>query len=84
MYYVYILRSLKDNEHYVGITSDLENRLAYHNSGRVRSTKNRIPFIIIYSEKYETVLEARMREKFLKSYKGSEEKKTIIENCGIV
>jgi putative endonuclease len=84
MHYLYILRSKKDGNHYVGITSDLEKRLKYHNSGQVRSTKRRIPFNIIYSEKFDSVVEARVREVYLKSYKGSGEKFKIIENCGIV
>ena len=59
---VYILKSLKDNKHYVGMTSCLEKRLTYHNAGRVKSTKNRVPFIMIYNEKYETIKETRERE----------------------
>ena len=84
MHYVYILRSLKDNRHYVGMTTNLENRLRYHNCGKVKSTKNRIPFIIIHQEEYTCLIEARIREKFLKSYKGSKEKTAIIKNWEIV
>ncbi|MCK6648914.1 MAG: GIY-YIG nuclease family protein, partial [Bacteroidia bacterium] len=32
MYFVYILRSLKDGRFYKGITSDIERRLREHNS----------------------------------------------------
>jgi putative endonuclease len=78
--YLYIIKSLKDNNHYVGITSDLVKRLNYHNAGRVRSTKNRIPFIMIYNEKYKSVAEARDREEYLKSYKGCVEKESIISS----
>lgn len=84
MYFVYIIKSVKDNGYYVGITSNLSERLVYHNQGRVRSTKSRKPFTLIYSEKYLTRLEARSREKYLKSYSGSKEKNKILENCGIV
>lgn len=80
-YYVYILKSLKDNKHYVGITTDLESRLSYHNNGKVRSTKSRIPFIMIYSEKHNSRVEARKREIYLKSYRGCKEKRCIIDNC---
>ena len=83
-YFIYILKSIKDGRHYVGMTCDLEKRLKYHNSGKVRSTKNRVPFKLLYSEKYLSRLVAREREKYLKSYKGSREKLTIIEHCGIV
>jgi putative endonuclease len=79
MYFVYILQSLKDKGYYVGLTSNLENRLAYHNAGRVRSTKLRIPFKLMYSERFNSRSEAREREKYLKSYKGSKEKLSIIQ-----
>ena len=44
MWYVYILRSLIDNNLYVGSTNNVHRRLAEHNSGKVDSTKGRIPF----------------------------------------
>ena len=33
-YYVYILTNIKRNVMYVGVTNDLENRLADHRDGR--------------------------------------------------
>jgi len=44
MWYVYILRSLKDNDLYIGSTNDIKRRLTAHNSGMVDSTQGRIPF----------------------------------------
>ncbi|MDP4264749.1 MAG: GIY-YIG nuclease family protein [Bacteroidota bacterium] len=41
-YYVYVLKSLKDNKYYIESTSNVEKRLVFHNSGRHRSIKNRI------------------------------------------
>ena len=79
-YFVYIIQSLKDNGYYVGMTQDIEYRLKYHNKGYVKSTKHRIPFKIVYNERYQTRIEARNREKYLKSYEGSKEKLVIIEN----
>jgi putative endonuclease len=38
-------------------------RLAYHNSGRQRSTKNRIPFVLVYPEQFVSRIEAEAREK---------------------
>jgi len=40
-YYVYVLRSEKDGANYVGYTSDIKERLVFHNEGKVQSTKNR-------------------------------------------
>jgi predicted GIY-YIG superfamily endonuclease len=41
---VYILRSVKDKDLYVGSTNNIRRRLNEHNSGKVDSTKRRIPF----------------------------------------
>jgi putative endonuclease len=65
--------------HYVGLTANVEVRLRYHNAGRVRSTKHRVPFELLYKEAYATRAEARAREKHLKSYAGSREKISILE-----
>jgi putative endonuclease len=46
MWYVYILRSVKDKDLYVGSTNNIRRRLTEHNSGRVDSTKSRLPFIL--------------------------------------
>ena len=70
MFYTYILRSLKDNYYYYGSTSDLNERLAVHNKGKVRATKSRIPWQIHYYETYTTRKEAVQRELFLKSRTG--------------
>ena len=80
MYFVYILRSLKDQQHYVGLTENVARRLDEHNQGKSKSTKHRRPFVVIYKEHYPTREEARVREKYLKSYKGSKEKLTILES----
>jgi putative endonuclease len=69
-YYVYILKSLKDNKFYIGSSADLEARLNYHNAGKQRSTKHRIPFIRVYSETFDDKKSALMREKQIKNYKG--------------
>jgi putative endonuclease len=78
-HWVYILRSLKDGRYYVGETTDVAARLAFHNSGRQRSTRNRIPFELILVEEYETRQEALGREKQIKSWKGGEAFKRLIE-----
>ena len=35
MFYVYVLKSLKDNNFYTGYTKDLKKRLQQHNNGDV-------------------------------------------------
>ncbi len=66
MYYVYILKSKKDDNFYTGFTSDLKRRLDEHNRGLVFSTKSRIPFELVYYEAYKSDKDARYREKNLK------------------
>ena len=48
MYYTYVLKSKKDSNYYIGYTESLKKRLSEHNSGKVRSTKYRIPFELVY------------------------------------
>ena len=49
MYFVYVLKSLKDGKHYIGFSNDLKRRLEEHNSGLVKSTINRKPMELIYT-----------------------------------
>ena len=76
--YVYILRSLKDGEFYIGISKDPITRLREHNRGETKSTKNRVPFVLIYKEKFNSYKDARIREKQIKSYKGGNSFKKLI------
>ncbi len=78
MIYVYVLQSLTDQGHYIGICKDLEVRLSKHNAGGVRSTSKRRPFKLVYSEIYENYGQARQREKELKSYKGGNKFKELV------
>lgn len=66
MYYLYVLKSLKDSNLYVGSTNDLRRRLAEHNSGKVKSTMSRRPFELRYYEAYTSKNEVRKRESSLK------------------
>ena len=60
-YFVYILTSLKDSKRYIGMTSDLNRRLNEHNSGKVKSTKNRRPMKLIYTEEFDSKEDAMKR-----------------------
>jgi len=66
MFFLYILKSLKDHKLYIGSTNNLKKRITEHNSGKVFSTKPRIPFEIIYCEMYKAEKDARLRESKLK------------------
>lgn len=69
-HFVYIFKSLKDGKYYIGETANVASGLDYHNSGKQRSTKFRIPFILIYFEEYDNRTLALKREKQIKSWKG--------------
>jgi putative endonuclease len=51
-YYLYVLKSLKDEKLYIGVTSNVTRRLQEHNSGKNKSTKPRRPFILVYKEEF--------------------------------
>lgn len=63
---------MKDNQHYTGITNNIDRRIQEHNAGFNKSTKARTPFVLIYSEETRSRAEARIREKYLKSGSGRE------------
>ena len=74
MFYVYILKSLRDGKFYTGCTNNLDRRLKEHNIGKssTPSTVGRGPFKLVYSEVVQTRINARIREKFWKSGQGRE------------
>ncbi len=69
-YYIYVLLSEKDKMFYTGYSSNLDQRLEMHNSGKVESTRNRRPFVLIYFEGCLNQQDATRREKYLKSGNG--------------
>ncbi len=70
MYYVYILISLKYKKTYTGISINPERRLRQHNSGYHSYTKRYKPWKVVYKKMFPTRMEARKREKYLKSATG--------------
>ena len=70
MYYVYVLKSEKDEDMYVGYTADLGERIAIHNAGKVKSTQARRPLKLIYYEACLNQKDALRREKYLKTAYG--------------
>jgi putative endonuclease len=78
MYTVYIIESITNKKRYVGVTSDIDNRLRHHNSGANRSTKNKGPWKVIHTETYESKETAWLRERKIKSYKGGVAFKKLI------
>jgi len=70
MFYVYIIRSLKNNRNYIGSTNNLKRRLKEHNTGQSKYTSLTRPFKLIHSEEFNNRSDAVKRELFLKSGQG--------------
>ena len=77
MYYVYVLKSQHHWRFYVGLTQDVDRRLAEHNSGKTKSTKGYRPWTLFFIEEFNSRLDARKREIYLKSGSGKEWIKTL-------
>ncbi len=69
---------MNDGSQYIGLSHNTEARLKDHNAGRVKSTKPKRPWKILYKEPFETRLDARKREKYLKSAAGRRFRKEIM------
>jgi putative endonuclease len=80
MFYVYVLRSLVNNDIYVGYTKNWKNRLNTHNKGKVRSTKAYKPWVLIYYEAYRKNKDATKRERKLKMHAVKKELIKRLEN----
>lgn len=70
VYYAYILKSLSHGTYYYGSTSDVAKRLKDHNLGKVKYTKGRRPWVVHYTEAFNSRSEAVVRERFFKSIDG--------------
>ena len=79
IFYVYVLKSLKNGRFYTGSTNNIERRLFEHNNGQTKYTSLTTPFELVYKEEYKTKLEASRRERFLKTGKGREILKQILD-----
>jgi len=79
-YFVYILYSPKFVKTYVGQSDNLSERLIKHNSGKVKSTKPYLPWILIHSESFTSRAEAMKRENWFKSRAGRKKISEILKN----
>jgi putative endonuclease len=70
VYYVYVLKSKKDGNFYVGCTGNLRKRFSEHNNGDVPSSRHRLPFELVYYEASRSRSDALHREKYLKTTYG--------------
>lgn len=78
MFTVYILKNSVSGRHYIGNTNDLVRRLAEHNRGHTKSTRQKGNWEVIYTEEYVGSFEASRRERQIKSYKSGNGFKRLI------
>jgi putative endonuclease len=83
MYCVYVIRSQSSRKTYIGHTQNLEKRLREHNDPDCHSSKftKRFsgPWVLVYSESYNTRSEAFRRERWLKTGVGRQFLRTRLE-----
>ncbi|MEK7516051.1 MAG: GIY-YIG nuclease family protein [Patescibacteria group bacterium] len=84
MYAVYILRSLRTGQYYIGQTNDLSDRLLRHDRGEVLATKAYRPWKLVHREVFSSRSDAVRREYYLKSLKNKEYlKQYILKHSGV-
>jgi len=66
-YYVYIIESKKDDTWYYGYSLKPERGLKYHNEGKSRYTKSKMPWRLIFIKNFNSKKEALKFERKLKS-----------------
>jgi len=81
MWYVYVIKSLKNERLYVGSTNDIKRRLKEHNDGvGGKYTKNNRPFKLVFYEAFLNKKDAMKDELFFKTGYGREVLKTKLKN----
>ncbi|OYT11851.1 MAG: hypothetical protein B6I18_02655 [Bacteroidetes bacterium 4572_112] len=70
MYWVYILYSKKIDKFYIGSTSNIQNRVEFHNSdyNKIWSRRGK-PWELVFSHTFDTNTEALKAEKHIKRQK---------------
>ena len=69
-YFVYILISMVDGSKYVGVTTNLNNRVREHNSGESKYSSAKRPFEMVWYCSFKDKSKAYDFEKYLKHGSG--------------
>ena len=81
-FYVYILECRKGT-YYTGYTSNLENRIKLHNSGRgAKYLKGRGPAKLVYCKEYKYYKSALNAEKEIKGFSRKKKEKLVKNGAG--
>ncbi|MCL6096645.1 MAG: GIY-YIG nuclease family protein [Patescibacteria group bacterium] len=79
---MYILKNEETERYYIGSTNDLERRLKQHKLGLTRATRVLKTYKLVYIEEFDNIIDARLRERKLKSYKSKKYIEWLISNSG--
>jgi putative endonuclease len=82
MFCVYVLRDSANGKHYIGYTRNLKRRLREHIAGKTKSLRSAKNLQLVLKEEYLTKEEAYRRERQIKSYKGGNAFKKLLEFSG--
>ena len=84
MHHIYVLYSQKLKKKYIGVTSkNPRKRLQEHLSGQTPFTSRAKDWKLIYKKRFESKIEAYKEERFLKSGKGRESLKFILNDVNL-
>lgn len=67
-YFVYFLKSIKQDKIYIGFTTNLKRRLIEHNKANTGFTARHKPWRLVYFEYYSSKKDAIIRERQLKRF----------------
>lgn len=81
MNYLYILKSDKDRQMYIGATKDLKKRISMHNSGKILSTRLRKPLKLVDYEAFLNKSDAFARGQWLKTGWGRNQIHKMLRNA---
>ena len=79
MFYVYIIRSLKNGSYYKGFTSELNRRLKEHNAGNSPATARYAPWKLVWFAEKTNRSEAIELERKLKNLTSRSRLEAFIE-----
>jgi len=70
VYYTYIIQSQKNKTKYTGATENLRQRFKEHNAKKVKTTKSKAPYDLIWYCAFQEKLKAYDFERYLKTGSG--------------
>lgn len=79
MFYVYVLKSVRNGKLYTGYSKDLKSRLRKHKTGGVHTTKRMGKVELIFYEAFKNKEDAKRRELYLKTTKGKRTMKLMLK-----